>query len=141
MRILALDVGEKRIGVAASDPTGTLASPVTVLQRTGLKRDLEEVLRLAREYEAERILVGMPISLDGVAREQARLVQGFCDQLAALTAIPVATWDERFSTVEAERRMREAGRSPEKRRQTRDAVAAAVLLQSYLESLGRSQSG
>ena len=141
MRILALDVGEKRIGVAVSDPTGILASPVAVLQRTGLKRDLDELLRLVREHEAERILVGMPVSLDGVAREQAQLVQRFCDQLADLAPVPVVTWDERLSTVEAERRMREAGASAEKRRAQRDAVAAAILLQSYLESLRPPQGG
>ena len=134
MRILALDIGERRIGVALSDPSGILASPLTVLQRTGLKRDLGEILRLAEEKEAESVLVGMPLSLDGVAREQAQRVQQFCQALEREARIPIITWDERLSTVEAERRLREGGASSGHRREILDAVAAAVVLESYLDS-------
>ncbi|MEE9285172.1 MAG: Holliday junction resolvase RuvX [Dehalococcoidia bacterium] len=135
MRILALDVGERRIGVAVSDPSGVLASPLTVIQSAGPRRDVERVLELAREQEAERVVVGMPVSMDGVRRQQAQRVQEFCDRLSDQAEIPVITWDERLTTVEAERRMREAGLSSKKRKERRDAAAAAVLLQAYLESL------
>ena len=133
MRILALDVGERRIGVALSDPSGILASPLTVLQRTGLSKDIGEILRLASEGEVEGILVGIPLSLDGVARGQAIRVQQFCEALSLESDIPIMTQDERFSTVEAERRLRESGASAQKRKAMVDASAAAVLLQSYLD--------
>ena len=134
MRVLALDVGERRIGVAVSDPMGIIASPLTVVERVGGTRDYERLLALAEEQEAERILVGMPVSMDGAARMQARAVQRFIDKLAELSPLPIDTLDERLTTVEADRRMIEAGASRSKRRSERDAVAAAVLLQAYLES-------
>ena len=138
MRILALDVGERRIGVAISDPTGTIASPVAVIERGSGSGHLDEILRLAREHEAERILVGIPISMDGVAREQAARVQQFVAELAQRSPVPVATCDERLSTVEAQRRMRESGASARRRREMVDAVAAAVILQAYLDA-GKGQ--
>ncbi|MCH8190968.1 MAG: Holliday junction resolvase RuvX [Chloroflexi bacterium] len=135
MRVLAVDVGERNIGIAVSDPTGTFASPVAVVKSVGPNRDVARVIELAREQEAQQIVVGIPISLDGVRREQAQRVEAFCDRLRAHADIPVVTWDERLTTVEAERRMREAGLSSRKRRERRDSAAAAVILQAYLESL------
>lgn len=134
MRILALDVGDKRIGTAICDPMGIIASPLSVYTRSGTSLDLEAILRIAREQGAEQILVGMPISMDGTAREQAFRVQRFVDALREKTTLPIITTDERLSTVEAERRMREMGLSAEKRKALRDAAAAAVLLQSHLDS-------
>lgn len=137
MRVLALDVGERRIGAAISDPLGVIATPLTVVERGGGVRDFERLIALAEEHEAERILVGMPVSMDGAARMQARAVQRFVDELAERSPLPVETLDERLTTVEAERRMMEAGASASKRRAERDAAAAAVLLQAYLESRRR----
>ena len=136
MRVLALDVGERRIGAAISDPLGVIATPLTVVERGG-GGDYERLIALAQEHEAERILVGMPVSMDGAARMQARAVQRFVDALAERSPLPVETLDERLTTVEAERRMMEAGASASKRRAERDAAAAAVLLQAYLESRRR----
>ena len=136
MRVLALDVGERRIGAAISDPLGVIATPLAVVERGGA-RDYERLPALAQEHEAERILVGMPVSMDGAARMQARAVQRFVDDLAAMSPLPVETLDERLTTVEAERRMMEAGASASKRRAERDSAAAAVLLQAYLESRRR----
>ena len=135
MRILALDVGDKRIGLALSDPSGMLASPFRVLQRVGPRKDPAEVARIAAEQGAERILVGIPLSMDGVARAQAQAVQAFCEALRARTPVPIITWDERLTTVEAQRRLRQAGAKGQRRRERDDAVAAAVLLQAYLDSL------
>ena len=135
MQVLALDVGDRNIGVALSDPTGLLASPLTVIERTGGKRDFQRVLDLVRDREAELVVVGMPVSLDGVPREQAMATQAFSDELTRRCPVPVVTWDERLTTVEAERRMREAGASARKRKRARDSAAAAVLLQAYLEHL------
>lgn len=134
MRILALDVGERRTGVAVSDPTGTLASPLTVLHRTGAKADYVQILKLADEQQAERIVIGLPVSMNGKLHGQARIVQRFAAALQALTKLPVELCDERLTTVEAERRMQEAGSSAAHRKEHRDSAAAAVLLQSYLDS-------
>jgi putative Holliday junction resolvase len=135
MRILAIDLGERRTGVAVSDPTGLLATPLTVIESVGPRRDVERILELAREQGAERIVVGVPISLDGSAGAQAQQARTFAERLAAAGDVPVVTWDERLTTVVAERRMREAGASSRRRREQRDAAAAAVLLESYLDYL------
>ena len=108
-----------------------------MVERGGGAGDYERLIALAQEHEAERILVGMPVSMDGAARMQARAVQRFVDALAERSPLPVETLDERLTTVEAERRMMEAGASASKRRAERDAAAAAVLLQAYLESRRR----
>ena len=136
MRSMALDVGDKRIGVAMSDPLGIIVTPSTVIQRQSLAKDLAEILRVASENDVERIIVGNPISMDGIEREQAQRVQRFSALLGEQTPIPITLWDERLSTVEAKRRLRESGSSARKRAAMVDSVAAAVLLQSYLDSLG-----
>lgn len=133
MRILGLDIGERRIGVALGDPGGTIASPLTIITRS--ESDLHEILRLAAEHSVERIVVGMPRSLDGSLGRQAELVQAFVDRISRATAIPVETWDERFSTVAAEKALIETGMKREKRKQHRDALAAAFILQGYLDRL------
>ncbi len=139
MRILALDAGTKTVGVAISDPTGSFATPIIVIRRTKANDDIQRILDLAKRYEAQRILVGMPISMSGRLGEQARLVEAFVAQLRKATPIAIETFDERLTTVEAERRMREAGLSAEKRRANIDAMAATVLLQGYLDSKGAPQ--
>lgn len=132
-RILGLDLGEKRIGLALSDPTGLLVVDSWILERRGEPADLESLDLLCQQRQVERLVVGLPRSLEGGLGPQAQLTLGFVARLAQRTGLPVDTWDERLSTVAAERALRESGMRRERRRQHRDAVAAALLLQSYLE--------
>ncbi len=134
MRILALDVGEKRIGVAISDLSQSLARSLKVVQRGSRQEDFAAVARLVEEYEVEKVVVGYPRSLDGMAGAQAERVERYAVGLAESLTVPVLLWDERFSTVSAERLMREAGVRSKKKRERIDAVAAAVILQDYLDS-------
>lgn len=134
MRLIGLDVGEVRIGVAVSDPTGTLASARQVLARRPEALALKAITRLVEEEEAEAIIVGLPRSLSGELHGQAALVQEFADQLRKEVQVPIQFWDERLSTVAAEREMRAAGTKRERRKAMIDAVAAAIILQSYLDA-------
>jgi putative Holliday junction resolvase len=134
MRVLALDVGDKRIGVAISDPSQVLARSLKVIQRGSRQEDFAAVARLVEEYEVEKVVVGYPLSLDGKAHAQAKKVERYATGLAESLTVPMLLWDERFSTVIAERLMREAGLRGKKRREGIDAVAAAVILQDYLDS-------
>ena len=135
MAILGLDVGEKRIGVALAD--GLLAIPLTVIDRAGEEADLERVLALAKEHGVKRIVVGLPRSLDGSIGRQAERVLSFSSALSESTDVPVDTWDERLSTVSAERLLLGAGVKRDKRRAQRDAMAAAIILQSYLDRVSK----
>ena len=139
MRIMALDVGDKRIGIAISDPTGTLATPFGATER-GAKTsdDIAEILRLAEREGADEIVVGMPYTLSGERGAQASKTAAFVRELRDMADIPIATVDERLSTAQANRLLRES--SPPKRRRNRranrarvDASAAAVILQGYLD--------
>ncbi len=132
MSILALDVGDSRIGVAMSE--GFLAAPLTTIHRRNEAVDVREVLRLAEEYGAEEIVVGMPLSLSGQVGPQAKRVARFAEALAEQTSLPIVPVDERYSTVEAERLLRQAGVRPSEEKARVDAAAAAVILQSYLDS-------
>ena len=138
MRVLALDVGEKRIGVALSDPTGLLASPLTTISSTSESRDIDAVLRLAAEHEVEAIIVGLPLSLSGRLGPQARQVARFAGTLSKRADVEVKTIDERYSTAEAERLLRQSGVKPSRQRARVDAAAAAVVLQAYLDSKRRA---
>jgi putative Holliday junction resolvase len=136
--LLALDIGEKRIGVAVCDESGTLARPLTTIARASKREDFERIARLAEEHQAERIIAGYPRSLSGDEGPQARRVRRYVEALAAVLTVPVELWDERYTTVEASERLLEAKpgrRSPRDRGQL-DAAAAAIILQGYLD--GRS---
>jgi putative Holliday junction resolvase len=133
MRIMGLDVGEKRIGVAIADAEGLVAFPLAVLDRVGEEADLKAILALAEEHDVEQIVVGLPRSMDGSIGKQAELVLDFCKLLSQHTDIPVDTWDERLSTVAAERLLSEAGAKRGKKKAQRDAMAAALVLQGYLD--------
>jgi putative Holliday junction resolvase len=126
-------MGEKRIGVAVSDPLGFLARPLTTLTRNELIDDIEAILELVRQYEAERIIVGLPRSMNGSLGQQAERVRSFIEFLSQSTLIPVEAWDERLSTVAAEKLMIESGKKRGKRKAQRDEVAAALILQGYLD--------
>ena len=131
-RLLCLDVGDRRIGVAIG--AGNLATPYTTIQRRSPEGDVAAIVQLAQREEVGRIIVGMPFSLDGSIGPQARLTQAFCETLKGASLVPVETWDERFSSTEAERLLREAGIPPSRNRDRLDASAAAVILQSYLDA-------
>jgi len=131
--MLGLDVGDRRIGVALSDSLGIMASALTVIESKEENADLNEIIALAEEYEVERIIVGMPFSLNGSLGPQAQKVERFTETLSQHTDIPVVTWDERFSSVDAERVLKEAGTKRDRRKKHLDSVAAALVLQSYLD--------
>ena len=132
MRTLGVDLGSVRVGVALSDPTGTLASPLTVLARSG--DVLGRVAALAEEHAVGAVVVGLPRSLDGRERRAAQAARAEAGLLAERVAVPVHLQDERLSTVAAHAGLAAAGKTARQRRGSVDASAAAVLLQSWLES-------
>ncbi len=135
MRILALDVGDNRIGVAVSDPTELLAKPLTIVRRLNLASDIQVISRLAGEQSAGKLVVGLPISLEGGEGMQAEKVRAFASGLGKALALPIEMVDERFSTVTAQEYMHESGKKKKgKTKQHDDAVAAAVILQNYLDA-------
>lgn len=133
MRILGLDPGERRIGVAVSDATGTIATPHSVIDRR--HADMADAIRrLVDEYEIELIVVGLPVSLSGEEGPSAQAARALAESVAEATDLPVALQDERFTTVTAEDALIEGGVRSSERREVRDKVAAAVMLQGYLDS-------
>jgi putative holliday junction resolvase len=137
MRVMGLDVGDKTVGVAISDELEICASPRTVLPRDG--REWAAVVRLAEAEAVGEIVVGMPISLSGQSGPQAEKVARFIRTLQARVGVPVREWDERLSTVEAERVLLAADASRGRRRQVIDKLAATLILQSYLDWKGSAQ--
>jgi putative holliday junction resolvase len=141
VRVLALDLGERRIGVAVSDPSGTIATPRAVLVRSGSRADdHRRVGEMVGECGAERVVVGLPLSLDGRRGPAARRALDEADELAAALTVPVETHDERLTTVSAERSLTERGMRAPARRKVVDQVAAAVLLQAWLDGRPRTPS-
>jgi putative Holliday junction resolvase len=140
MRFMALDVGDKRIGIALSDEGGLIASPRDTLQREGLETDIDRLIEMARNEEVGEILVGMPISMDGTEGPQAKKVRKFIHALSERSEMPVVPWDERLTTVAAERALLEGNVSRGKRRKVIDKVAAAYMLQGYLDYRSERQA-
>jgi putative holliday junction resolvase len=134
-RILALDLGKKRIGLAISDPLGITAQGMPNLNRTNKRTDLETLQQLIREREVGLILLGNPINMRGAEGRQSGWVREFAGALEARTGLPVKLWDERLTSVEAGRVLRSSGISIEKRAAAVDRLSAVILLQSYLDSL------
>ena len=134
MRVLALDIGEKRIGVAVSDPSGTIASPVCVLDAAQLFSGSRDVSKLVEDYEAELVVIGLPRSLDGTEGSQADRVRSTGERLARMLPVPVEYADERLSSVAARRSLTEAGVSDRAKRGSVDMVAASLFLQTYLDA-------
>jgi putative Holliday junction resolvase len=128
-----LDVGDKRIGVALSDPMGILASPLTIIERTNETADVEKIVNLIDQHQVKEVIVGLPLSLSGSSGEQAEKVLVFISHLMQHTGIPLILRDERLSTVSAQRLMRESHAKKTKEKRRDDAFAAAVILQSYLD--------
>jgi putative Holliday junction resolvase len=135
MRILGLDVGDKRIGVAISDPEEILATPLTTIAREDDKKAIADIIELIDRHSVARIVVGLPYSLDGSIGGQANKVIDFAERLSQHTTASMETWDERLSTVAVERLLRESGSRKAEKRMRRDAAAAAFILQGYLDSL------
>ena len=133
MRALGLDVGERRIGAAVSDPEGILAMPLAAIEARSENEALERIEALAREHDVERVVVGLPLSLDGSLGPQAQRVKSFADALAERIELPVVTWDERLSTVAAGRALADAGVKRGKRKKRLDSTAASLILQGYLD--------
>ena len=134
-RILALDLGKRRIGLAISDPLGLTAQGLPNLDRTNKRSDLAALARLAREREVGLILMGNPINMGGAEGRQSGWVREFAAALESYTGLPIRFWDERLTTVEAHRVLRSSGISIEKRAAAIDRLSAVILLQSYLDSL------
>ncbi|MBA2276885.1 MAG: Holliday junction resolvase RuvX [Chloroflexia bacterium] len=137
-RILCLDVGERRVGIAISDELGIVASPVGFVRRG--PRELDELRTLLDRYGAERLVAGLPVGLSGWEGPQAEAVRAFADATAAALALPLAYWDERLTSTMAERSLVASGSRRAKRREQIDAVAAAIILQSYLDHLRWSEA-
>ena len=135
MRALGVDLGSKRIGIAVSDPSGTIASPLTVVHRSNSRRrDLDEIARIATDEDVDTIVVGLPLTMRGEVGQAAEAAIAEAARLATVVGVPVETHDERLTTVTAERSMIDAGMRGHERRRVVDKVAAAVMLQSWLDS-------
>lgn len=133
-RVLALDLGKKRIGLALSDELGVTAQGLETLQRTNIREDLARLSQLAAEKNVTLILMGNPLHMSGREGRQTEYARDFGERLGAASGIPVKFWDERLTTVAAERVLRESGISIEKRAKAVDRLAAVILLESYLDS-------
>ena len=136
MRILALDLGKKRIGLAISDELGLTAQGLPTIQRKNTRADLAVLARLVQERAVDRILIGNPLHMSGDSGVQAGAARHFADLVSRHLSKDVHLWDERLTTVEASRVLRDSGISIEKRARAVDRLSAVILLQSYLDFLG-----
>jgi putative Holliday junction resolvase len=136
LKVVALDVGTKTIGVAATDPLGMLASPLVTIARQGVKKDVAKLRVLFDERDADAVVVGLPYELDGTEARSAKLARQIGDEVAETTGLPVHYVDERFSSVEAERRLIESGMNKKKRKGMVDQMAAVIILESWMRMQG-----
>ena len=134
IRIMALDVGARRIGVAVSDPLGITAQGLDTIQRQNKRRDLEALRRLLVEYQIQEVVVGLPLRLSGAEGTQSEKMRVFADDLRHHFGVTVHLWDERWTSTEANRLLRETDLSIEKRAKAVDRMAATLILQSWLEA-------
>ena len=134
-RILALDVGRRRIGLAISDPLGITAQGLPTFQRSTIRRDLAGLQAVIQERDVRLLLVGYPLHMSGRESRQAVYVREFAERLSAHCGVPVQYWDERLTTVEANRVLRESGMGIQKRARAVDRLAAVILLESYLDRI------
>ncbi len=133
-RALGIDYGEKRIGLAVSDPSGTVATPLRVVPFTSRDAVAREIVKCAQEYNADRLVVGLPLAMDGSHGPAAEKTRAFTDCLKEATDIAVLCWDERFSTVTAQQALIEGGARRSKRKHVVDKLAAQIVLQHYLDA-------
>ncbi len=134
MRIIALDIGRKRTGIAASDANGLVANPVSVLPSNEVFDNAKSFRRVLEDYEPELLVIGLPVSMDGQENDHAKWVREVAERISSLTSIPYVFEDERLSSSEAKRIMREQGMSERDMRGKLDKVAASIILQAYLDS-------
>lgn len=137
MRIMGLDFGSKTVGVAISDSLLTIAQPLEIIRRkeaNKLRQTLARIEELIVEYEVEEIVLGLPLNMNDTEGERVVLTMEFKEKLERRTGLPVATWDERLTTVEADNAMMEAGIRRENRKEYVDKIAAALILQGYLDN-------
>jgi len=139
-RVLGLDVGARRIGIAISDPLGITAQNLDTLHRKNKKYDFSYLYRVIRDYEVKEIVVGLPLRMSGTEGIQAEKIQAFADDLRKHFKLPVHLWDERLTSAEANRLLRETDLSIEKRGQAVDRMAAILILQGWMESRGTRPS-
>lgn len=135
--MLGLDVGLRRVGVAISDPLGITAQGLETLQRKNKKYDLQHLNRIIREYDVKEIVVGLPLRMSGAEGAQAEKIQAFAEDLRKHFKLPVHLWDERLTSAEANRLLRETDLSIEKRGKAVDRMAAMLILQGWMESQKR----
>ena len=136
-RVLGLDVGSRRIGVAVSDPLGITAQGLETLQRATKRRDFEHLQRVIQEYDVREIVVGLPLRMSGAEGTQSDKMQVFAEELRKRFRLPVHLWDERLTSVEANRLLRETDLSIEKRGKAVDRMAAVLILQGWMERRGK----
>lgn len=136
MKIMGIDLGSKKIGIAVSDEMRWTAQGIKVIKRIGINKDIEEIIKLVNEYDVGEIVVGLPINMNGTMGQQAEKVLNFIERLKAKITIPVNTWDERLSTVAVTRVLIEGNVKREKRKEVVDKMAAVYILQGYLDSKG-----
>ena len=132
-RILALDLGRRRIGLALSDPLGITAQGLPTLQRTNIREDLAALARLIEQHQVGLLLMGYPVHMTGREGRQTEYTREFSERLAATTGVPLRYWDERLTTVEAQRVLKESGISIAKRARAVDQLSAQILLASFLD--------
>jgi putative holliday junction resolvase len=137
-RLLGLDIGEKRVGLAISDETLTLARPLSTLTRASKLEDFAKIKAVCVEYQIDKVICGLPKTLRNEIGPQARRVQRYADELAAAIELPIEFWDERFSSVEAEERLAASSRKKRAKGDI-DSAAAAIILQEYLDSMRNDQ--
>ena len=133
-RLMGLDVGDRRIGVAVSDPLGLTAQPVLTLVRANRRQDLRSLMRLIRKYCCREIVVGNPLYMSGDQSPQAAKAQAFAEMLGKESGLPVHLWDERLTTTEAHRHLHAAGMAGSEHRSVVDQVAAVLILQGFLDA-------
>lgn len=141
MRVLAIDPGTVRLGLAVSDPSKIIAQPLTVLVRRSEAEDLRELAKLVEQHEVDEIVIGLPRTMDGKLEAAAKEAQDFGQRIENATGRPVAYWDERLTTVAAERYLIEQGKRRSRRRQEVDRMAATLMLQGYLDYQRRRGAG
>ncbi len=137
---MGVDLGDKRIGIAISDPLGWTAQGVEVIRRDGNQgREMSRIKELAASYDVERVVVGLPRNMNGTLGERGEKSKVFAEKVGSLLSLPVDLWDERLSTVAAEKALLEADTSRAKRKKVIDKVAAAIILQGYLDAAGNKK--
>jgi len=139
MKILGIDYGQKRIGLALSDPSNMVAQSLKVLKRNGTRKLLGEIKAVVDQNKIERIIIGLPKNMNGSLGEKGNEVLAFVKILEKVVKVPIVTWDERLTTVSAEKVLRQAELSRKKRKDILDKLSACIILQNYLDSIGSDQ--